>query len=317
MSFIKIKFKSGQTYVAIAAILGAFAAQALADDSNSSQTTPPPAANAQVTGTTSTAAEQEVENKRMKALEGSKSPWSFQAQLQYSGSTINHPFAEDLPNTGGSSVAPKVTLGGTIAGRYRIDESTTAGVGTGIVTYTPFQGPKNTSVYDPQVDIAHSFKFGKIHNRADFQLLGYTDNQYGSQLGYATMITVSDESFYTFKFGLTVGLSFELDYNIFKGKAGYDPSAQTQYDLFTDPYFEYALSDKVNLRSVIGIQALGHQNDMHSAFAQYHQKIYQTFGVGVSIFEGWFIYNFVQIPDYTNVATNTLTYGFSTIIDLF
>jgi hypothetical protein len=267
--------------------------------------------------TASAPADAELQNNRVKALEGSKSPWSFQANLTYSGSSINHPLAETVPNAGGSSQPPKVQLGGTIAARYRLDDVTSIGFGTGILTYTPFQGPSGTSVSDPVIDIQRSYKIGKIHNRADFAATGYTDNEYGTQIGYAAGLTALNEAYYIFPFGLTTGFLIQVDYNIFKGKAGYPVADQTMYDMYTDPYFEFILSKHFNLRSVIGIQALGHQNDMTSPFAQYHQKIYQTLGVGISPSNVFYIYPYVVSNSYDELNTRSVTFGFNTVINLF
>lgn len=137
------------------------------------------------------AAEQaeETKNNRMKTEEGSKSPLSGQFNLTYSGSSLDHPFSEYAPNPGGLEVPPLVTLSGTVSARYRIDKKTTTGVGTGVTTQTPFQGPKNTTVANPYLDIARSFRWGAIQNRADFQITLWTEAQlhddYGQRLGFS------------------------------------------------------------------------------------------------------------------------------------
>jgi hypothetical protein len=262
-------------------------------------------------------ASSDTQNVRMKTLEGSTSRFSGQFNLTYSGSSISNPFSGDAPNPGNQVPRPLVTLSGTVSARYRIDEKTTIGLGTGLTTQTPFQGPKNTAVADPYADIARSYKLGPFQNRADFQATFWTNNQYSSQYGYRFGLTASNEIYYLFNFGLTVGLVLQVDYNIFASGAQYDSSQQTEYDFFGAPYFEFKLSRRFNLRSVIGNSFL-HNRDLTGALSFYRPEIYQTFGVGISIVDAVFVYPFVQFfPFSGNVTSQTSLIGFNTIINLF
>ncbi len=264
-------------------------------------------------------ATEEAENNRMKTLEGSKSPFSGQVNLTYNGSSLEHPFSKDAPNPGGAVPPPLVTAVGTFSGRYRIDKETTAGLGTGITTQTPFQGPKNTTIADPYIDIARSYKYGAVKNRLDFQTTVWTNDQSHNDYGYDLGFSLLNESYHTFSFGLTAGLALELDYNIFSGAAKYSAPGiaeeQTQWDILTDPYFEYALSKSINLRTVIGIQSL-HNRNLGGTFEFFHPKVYETIGLGVQLLQSWFIYPFVEFFPYSVNARNTLV-GFNTIINLF
>jgi hypothetical protein len=269
---------------------------------------------------TSETDQEKIQNNRMKTLEGSKSRWSGQVNLTYNGSSIQHPFSREAPNPGGQVPPPLVTMAATASARYRIDPQTTAGLGTGITTQTPFQGPKNTTIADPYADVARSWKLGNVaHNRVDFQGTVWTNDQSHNDFGYNYGLTVVDEAFHEFGFGLTAGLVLEFDYNFFSGSSKFDNDAvrsqQTQWDIVTDPYFEYALSKSFNLRTVIGIQSL-HNRDLESGFHFYDPKVYETIGLGIQIIPSWFIYPFVQFFPYSINARNTLV-GFNTIINLF
>ena len=262
-------------------------------------------------------------NNRMKTLEGSRSRFSGQFNISYQGSTISHPFSDTAPNLSGITPPPLVTLSGLVSARYRIDAVTTTGIGTGITTQTPFQGPKNTTVSEPYMDIARTYTFNKIHNRADFQVTLYTSDEYHNQFGYREELSISNESSYLFPFGLTVGFLLELDYNFFSGSSTYSTatatnavlSNQTQWDLITDPFFEYTLTRSLNLRTVIGIQSYNNRN-LASDFALVHPSIYETLGVGCQILPSWFIYPFVQFFPGKVESANTVV-GFNTIINLF
>lgn len=258
------------------------------------------------------------ENNRLKTLEGSKSPWSFQLNLSYYGSSIDHPLSENAPNPGNEVPAPLVYTTGTIAGRYRLDKTTTIGVGIGVTAYKPFQGFKDPSAANPYADIAKSYRIGPFKGRGDFQLGFYTDNQYSTLDGYIFGPTLTNEIYYTSDFGLTSGLFLEFDYNFFKSNDSgqYPTNQQTEWDIYTDPYFEYSLSKKVNLRSVIGIGSL-HNNNQPGSWALFHPKIYQTFGVGFAALEAWYIYTYVKVRNYNDVSDKTVTFGFNTIINLF
>lgn len=266
------------------------------------------------------ASELNTQNNRMKTLEGSRSPWSGQFNLTYNGSSLSHPFSADAPNPGGQVPPPLVTMSGTAAVRYRLDAQTTAGVGTGVTTQTPFQGPKNTTFADPYFDIARSYSLGPILNRADLQTTLWTSQQAHDQYGYRFGLTLVNESFHQFDCGFTAGFVLGFDYNFFSGDPQYQSSIeitgnQTQWDVITSPYFEYVLSKRVNLRTVIGIQSLNNR-DLNSSFAFYHPKIYETLGVGVQVLDAWFIYPFVQFFPYS-IMTNNMLVGFNTIINLF
>ena len=260
---------------------------------------------------------QEMKNKRMQTLEGSKSRWSGQFQLNYSGSTLRHPFSRDAPNPGRLVPPPVVTIGGNFSARYRVDEKMTAGLGTGITTQTPFQGPKKTSLSDPYLDLARSFKFGALHNRAVVQLTQYTNYQYYHDFGYRQGLGLSNESFYESSFGLTTGLALQLDYSRFAAGA-YDKSQQTLVGLGTFPYLEYAINDRLNFRTVVGI--LHYKNeDLLGTDRFQRASVYQTFGLGIAATKSIFVYAYVRAIPYDDkpVTRDNTIAGFSTIINLF
>src|SRR4051812_36410724 len=68
---------------------------------------------------------EETKNARALALEGSKSPWSGQLQLTYLGSSLNHPFSDELANPSHQDNPSPVSLSGIVAVRYRFNDTTT------------------------------------------------------------------------------------------------------------------------------------------------------------------------------------------------
>jgi hypothetical protein len=278
-----------------------------------------PAAPVQAAGEESA----ETENNHLKTLDGSQSPFSGQFNITYNGSTISHPFSADAPNPGGQVPAPLVVLSGTVAVRYRFDKTTTMGVGTGVTTETPFQGPKNTTLADPYIDVARTFYIDKVRNRVDFQVTDWTDHQHNDDFGYRLGLTFSDQIIYPLPSGLTLGFFLEIDYNFFSGDAKYATAtatpgvlgSQIQWDIVTDPFVEYRINKTFNLRTAFGIASLNKRN-LANDFALAHPSVYETVGVGMQLLPDWFIYPYFQyFPG--NISSNNTVTGFSTIVNLF
>lgn len=262
------------------------------------------------------------ENNRLKTLEGSTSPLSGQVSIGYAGSSLNHPFSENAPNPGNMQPPPLVTMSGTVALRYRFDKTTTLGIGTGITTQTPFQGPKNTTISDPYIDLAHSYDLGGsgfIKGRSDIQFTAWTNSSYREDYGYRWGVTASNEAYHAFDFGLTTGLVFVFDYNSFATDPTgdtYPLAAQTTYDYYLDPYFEYTLSKRVNLRSVIGIGFV-HSRLIEDTLTVSRPKVYQTIGVGIAATNSLFIYPYLQFfPLSGEFSTSNTLIGFSLILNV-
>lgn len=278
-------------------------------------------ANANSTATAS----DEPQNNRAMTQAGSKSKWSGQLNLNYTGSSINHPFSEYSPNPTDASPPPVVTMSGTMAARYRINEKETFGLGTGIITQHPFQGPSGTTVSNPYVDLANSFKTGVIHHYLDVVVGLYTDEQNHIDLGYDESFTVADEMHYDWSFGLTTGLALELDANIFSGRPEYqspvDERDQVLYDAVASPYLEFALNKTFNLRSVSNFMVNHVRTYDHSGgfFKYRHPHIDQTLGLGIAASRDVFLYTYIRMVPfpYSNVATDNTLFGISAIINLF
>ena len=262
----------------------------------------------------------DAENARMRALEGSKSPLSLQLNLIYEGSTIAHPLAATAPNPANSNPPPVVSLQGLLQARYRIDKSQSVGVGGGLITEQPFQRPRNTSLSDPTVDYALSHDGKILHNRVDLLANVYTANFetiYGYQLGF----TIADDLLYKVaRTGLTLGASFQFDYNTFSSdsKDGVNIlSRQRDYDYNIFPLAEYTLTKTFNLRTVLGMQ-FEHTRSMPS-FSFTPKRVYQTFGLGVSWTDDVFTYFFIKFypSPLSGISGDETSFGFNAIINAF
>jgi hypothetical protein len=274
---------------------------------------------------TAVPSEEEVEegneNKRVRTLEGSPSRYSGQFDLTYFGSTINDPLSEHVPNSGKMAVPPVSSLTGTASLRYRIDYHTTAGVGVGLTTQTPFQGPKRTTVANPYVDLAHSFRIGPIPNRSDLRARLYTDARLHQDYGEGTGFSALDEAYYRLNFDLTCGITLAAEYNTFINAPIYEKTfvhrGQVAYDFRAEPYFEYPISKKTSLRSVVGFR-WDHTRALANPFSFYSPLVYQTLGVGIAFTRAQFLYVYLRGYPYSgNLGVKTTTLGFNAIINMF
>ena len=262
-------------------------------------------------------AEKIPQNERLQTLEGSKSPWSGQFQATYNGSSLDHPLSESAPNPGKVVPAPVVTASGTFSGRYRFDAVTTAGVGAGVITETPFQGPENTRGSDPYVDVARSFSIGPIRNRLDLSLKYYSSHQYHDLNGYRAGISVFDDSFYELGAGFTLGLTLNAYFNTFDEKGTYSKSQQTDYQFYIDPVLEYRFNRIFTVRAVAALTQT-HTRDMKVASEFHAPEPFQMLGFGLSATERVYLYLFAKFFPYGTqpvTAKNTVV-GFNTIVNL-
>ena len=132
-------------------------------------------------------------------------------------------------------------------------------------------------------------------------------------LGFLARWAFAQNSAYEIgKTGLTVGTTLQLYANAFD-KSGLDANGkplapqQSDYSVGFSPFLEYKLTPKVNLRTVTGV-LIEHLRSFDESLTFKSGKVYQSFGVGVSITRDIFLYPNVQfIPDQfrpadTNIA---------------
>lgn len=261
--------------------------------------------------------EDEIRNKRLKTLDGSKSPFSGQFQLGYSGASIQKPWSDEVPNPGNEQPVPLATLSGNVSARYRIDPRTSVGIGTGLLVYAPFQRFERASVSDPYVDFGRSYKLGPIQGRGSASVSYYTNAQSRNDFGYRWGFGASNEAFYEFPFGLLTGLSLQANFNTFadgnfpKGIA--DPQPELSFNVA--PYLEYRLNDTLNLRSVTGFQFYRFKGET-GGFKLTRIPVYQTVGLGIAATDSIFFYPYIRYF-FAKLNTADTTFGFSAIINLF
>lgn len=256
--------------------------------------------------------DQLITNKKMRAESGSKSRFSIASQFNYLGGTLEKPFAEDRPDISKAFAnTPYSLLQGAISGKYNIDNQRSVMAGFGVRYLTPFSGVQNPGGYkgdkidadNPYLIGQYLYRFQGIQNQLQIQPMLFTDSDL-VKAGYRSALTVSQASIYEVgTTGLSLGLygyAQVLDYTHVKAD-------QSDFGFGIDPFMEYQLSDRYNLRTVFNI---GNYDHMRNGFLSLEPMV-QSVGVGISVTRDIYLYPNVQFilnnirMDQTNVALNT------------
>jgi hypothetical protein len=303
----------GSTLIlAMIATLALPTARASADDD---QVSPAPSTSTTKSKSPTDSKVSDAQNNRMQSIVGSGSRFSAHLNLTYNGAAIANPGGSIAPNLQNTIPAPTVNAQGTISLRYRLDEDTTISLGLGMELFTPFTNPSGFSASDPYMNFNRLFKFGPIHDYAQVGPILWTDYQAFTQDGYRFGLQLNNETYYVYK-RLTMGLALWSGLNFF-ASGDYDPGQQNQFFLGGGPYAEFALSERVNIRSVLGDQA-DHSMDPRQADVLAWENPYQTFGVGVQILKSWYTYTYLIAAPYSgNFTAQNTGFGMTSIINLF
>ena len=254
-----------------------------------------------------------LDNERLRALDGSKSPWSGQFNATYSGSSLRHPFSAEAPNPGHTTPPPVVLMTGTFSGRYRFDPTLTAGLGTGLCTETPFQGPRHTRLADPYADVAKTFDFGLVRTRVDLSAKAWTNHQYRDVFGYRHGFSLYTDTFRQVDEHLTLGMTLNAYRNTFQ-EGNYDARQQVDAQFFVDPFLEYRFNRTFNFRTVYAATA-SHTRAIKDDWTFNHPEDFQMVGLGMAPSRDVYFYLYLKVypfgsqpvtPDHTVFAFNTI-----------
>jgi len=259
-----------------------------------------------------------IKNERLRALDGSSSPWSGQFNLSYSGPSINKPFSAEAPNPGKVVPAPAVSMSGTFSLRNRLDPTTTAGVGTGVGTETPFQGPRNTRMSDPYMDLARRISIGPVMVRAGISAKQYTSYRYRVLNGYRSGMSFFSDTVYEIAEGATIGMIFNGFANSFYDSKQYKRSGQMETQFYLDPTFEYRFNSTLNFRTMTAITYL-HTRDMSPRFKYRRTPDFQQLGLGITAAQGLYFNIYAKLFPFGGdpVTADNTTLGMNMIVNLF
>lgn len=284
--------------------------------------------------------DEEITNARMRATLGSKSKWSFKSAFAYNGGSLEKPADRIRPNYRASaSQEVLTTLGGTIGVNYRVNDSDSLSLSTGVSMRNPFHDDIGRSDFtDPrkpapgksakQVDRYYvsglSLDWSRAYKAAGMQMVteaGYshvtdpdsiaTYNSIGSlSLGQTVLADLGTSNW-------SGGLSFSFAYSIYSDTLPSDSVAkgylQDDYSYGIYPFAEYSFNDKYSFRTVFGyFEAVhyrdGQANNTLGAGQVESQTPYQSMGIGISVTRDIYLYPNVQFTpldiraDRTNVA---------------
>lgn len=311
-------------YVAILALVVGQAHMAFADDSQvnqSKQSKDDLAPKNKVEGSES--ADDILTNNNLRAMSGSTSKWSIASSFTYDGGTVASPFAESRPNIAGASATSTDTdVNGLLNIKYNINKQNALLLGFGIRKMAPFvssgpsaqfynQGGKDMDAFDPSLTYQYIYKLGVIQSVLQIGFTQYTrqdivSNQGGNLdkgfgLDQENIIEIGNT-------GLSIGGSI--------GVAGNTPTDFSQdysrYQYWFDPYIEYSLSEKINLRTVLNLWTY----EIYPVAGLIHDNVTQSVGVGFSITRDIFLYPNVQfLPDHASLDVTNV--GITATINLF
>jgi hypothetical protein len=182
-----------------------------------------------------------------------------------------------------------------------MDKNQSLSLGIGYSVTRPFQEARYWDVSDPYLDYNYSGKIGKVQNIFDGTVTGITQNNERA-IGEVAIGTVADTMMYDFGGSrASVGLALEGDYYFYDkdkdalvhypGKTNVFAAGENQqdYSLAAYPLAEYALTDKIQFRTVFRPWTFAHPVT-NAGFTFDKNPWTQSFGVGVAVTRDIYLY---------------------------
>lgn len=270
--------------------------------------------------------DKEITNARMRAASGSKKKYSMSLGLSYTGGSIEQPFGAIRPSIYGiPSSDPRTYVSASINGRYRLNKRSSITAGFGMAVNTPFHGDvvvtdetTGKKVKYDQVDIqnvglgySYSAKLGEFQTSSSVSL-GLGTSAASQKKDYIAGLSASFTALKSAIAGskLSAGLSTSV------GKSFYDralvPGKEVEWRMGVYPFAEYGLTDKLSLRTVIGVMNFSKIKGINTnnVFGLTKTRDYQSVGLSTSIARDIWIYPNVQFnpvdfdKDLTNFAVS-------------
>ena len=201
------------------------------------------------------------------------------------------------------TIETKTAAAGDLNYRYRLSASDSLSAGFGLKWLTPTFSGQRIEASNPGVGYSKTFKAGKIQNSIGAGLTAYTAAELvegqklaGSvDLGHTGIMEIGTS-------GLQLGLSTSLGYNNYTQAV----ADQIEYSVSLNPFIEYAINDKYNLRTVYRGNTYNSSRISNMTFEQ--EEPTESFGVGIAATRDIFLYPNIQwvwrdiTAEKTNVA---------------
>ena len=265
-----------------------------------------------------------ITNKKMRAETGSKSKYSFSSQLNYIGGSIDKPFAADRPNIAGmTGTTDAALLGGQLSGKYNISSSKSLLAGVGVRWISPLQGSSVPSGYtgkkvdadNPYLIYQYLYKWAGVQSAMQISPTFYTDSNLVND-GYVTTLAISQNNIYEIGHsGLSLGLYLLAQTGYYNKNTPQAEANQSDFTINVDPFIEYQLTDKANIRTVTNLWNYEHARNL-AANTYIFDKVYQSVGLGYALTRDIFLYPNIQfLPD--DIRADRTNLALNTIINLF
>jgi hypothetical protein len=260
-------------------------------------------------------ADEVITNRKLRAETGAKKMFSFSTSLEYKGGSIEKPFAAERPNIKGAVGEPTdVSLNGSLGIKFRLSNLQSLNFGVGVGVAKPFHSDEEKSfndrsyIDDPGLSYQLLSKFWGIQSVSSLGASAYTSD-FLRKLGYAWGVSASEILIYDFGgSAFSVGSSFVVSRNFFDSDKLEALSNQSDYGFGVYPFMEYVINDTFNLRTLSGVWVYEHTRETYDYWTFHKNKIYQSFGLGISVTRDLYLYPNVQFlpedpgSDKTNVA---------------
>lgn len=264
-----------------------------------------------------------ITNALLRAQSGSKSRWSLASTLNYNGGSVESPLAEDRPNVSDATgIIDKSNLAGQVSVKYGLNSRSSFMLGVGLRWIAPLEGggphDYEGSRFDadnPYLTYQYLYKWWGVQSVFSAQWLAFTNANLVAH-GYVGQLLFNQENLYDVgTTGLSVGASTWIALQSFNKTGPVDDledvrTDQSDYSFGIEPCIEYEINDTFNLRSVVSLWVFEHTRDVAAANTYFRDKVYQSFGVGISLTRDIYLYpNVAFLPDdiradKTNVALN-------------
>lgn len=256
-------------------------------------------------------------NKMMRAQTGSKSKWSISNSINYNGGSLETPLNEHIPNiSAGTGLTNYANLTDSISVKYRATTQSSVSAGIGARWISPFNGSEvpqgyngnKYDAYNPYLRYQYVYRWQGVQNALTAGPTLTTFNNL-TRMGYVGNAIVQQNSVYEVgQTGFSVGALAYVIYAAYNNDSIPYRSSISDYSGAFEPFLEYKISPKINLRTFWSALSYEHIVAEPRALTFQQDIVTQSVGVGVSVARDVFLYpNVTFIPydlrsDRTNVC---------------
>lgn len=259
--------------------------------------------------------DEQLLNSRLRASTGSKSKYSIQTELNYSGGSVFKPFGPTRPRLApGPIVETSTKMTGDISFKYRISDSSHLNFGSGLGVTRP--GFSNS-----QFQIENPFAaFTEVGQWNDIQIVGSF-----SFLKYSSKEIVEEEkiwgqvgAYLTFLWALP-GAKIDTGFTLYTSRELYSELVESNSFgsltyLSLNPFLEYNLDANFSIRTVY--RGIGYYSLRENEERFYWDEPTQSLGFGLTVFRDFYLYPNIQWA-WRSMQSDKTTLGLSLNYNIF